>query len=60
LRASALTFYTLLSIVPVVAMAFGVAKGFGLEKILEAQLLAKLEGQPEVADRLLGFADFYV
>ena len=56
LRASALTFYTLLSIVPVVAMAFGVAKGFGLEKILEAQLLAKLEGQPEVADRLLGFA----
>ena len=56
LRASALTFYTLLSIVPVVAMAFGVAKGFGLEKILEAQLLAKLEGQPEVAERLLGFA----
>jgi membrane protein len=56
LRASALTFYTLLSIVPVVAMAFGVAKGFGLEKILETQLLAKLEGQPEVAERILGFA----
>jgi len=56
LRASALTFYTLLSIVPVVAMAFGVAKGFGLEKVLEAQLLAKLEGQPEVAERILAFA----
>jgi len=56
LRASALTFYTLLSIVPVVAMAFGIAKGFGLEKMLEAQLLAKFEAQPEVADRLLGFA----
>src|SRR6266581_2733430 len=56
LRASALTFYSLLSIVPVVAMAFGVAKGFGLEKVLETQLLAKLEGQPEVADRILGFA----
>ena len=56
LRASALTFYTLLSIVPVVAMAFGVAKGFGLEKMLEAQLLAKFEGQPEVAARILGFA----
>jgi membrane protein len=56
LRASALTFYTLLSIVPVVAMAFGVAKGFGLEKLLEAQLFAKLEGQPEVADRLIGFS----
>jgi membrane protein len=56
LRASALTFYSLLSIVPVVAMAFGVAKGFGLEKVLETQLLAKLEGQPEVAERILGFA----
>jgi membrane protein len=56
LRASALTFYSLLSIVPVIAMAFGVAKGFGLEKLLQAQLLAKLEGQPEVADRLIGFA----
>jgi membrane protein len=56
LRASALTFYTLLSIVPVVAMAFGVAKGFGLEKLLESQLLAKLQGQPEVADRLLAFS----
>ena len=39
LRASALTFYTLLSIVPVVAMAFGISKGFGLDKVLEKQLL---------------------
>ena len=30
LRASALTFYTLLSIVPVVAMLFAVGKGFGI------------------------------
>ena len=56
LRASALTFYSLLSIVPVVAMAFGVAKGFGLEKVLEAQLIEKFEGQPEMAERILGFA----
>jgi membrane protein len=56
LRASALTFYSLLSIVPVVAMAFAVAKGFGFEKILGEQLLAKLEGQEEVAERVIGFA----
>lgn len=55
-RASALTFYSLLSIVPVVAMAFAVAKGFGLEKILAAQLLTKLEGHEEVAQRIIGFA----
>jgi membrane protein len=55
-RASALTFYSLLSIVPVVAMAFAVAKGFGVEKILAAQLSAKLEGHEEVAERIIGFA----
>jgi membrane protein len=43
-RASALTFYTLLSIVPVVAMMFGIAKGFGIEKRVEAQLMEKMKG----------------
>ena len=56
LRASALTFYSLLSIVPVVAMIFGVAKGFGFEKALQAQILERLEGQEEVATRVIGFA----
>jgi len=56
LRASALTLYTLLSIVPVVAMAFGVAKGFGMEQLLEAQLLEKFVGQEEVITRVVGFA----
>jgi len=44
LRASALTFYSLMSLVPVLAMAFGVSKGFGLQKALEQQLLEKLHG----------------
>jgi membrane protein len=52
LRASALTFYSLLSFIPVVALVFGVAKGFGLEKMLQTQILANLEGQPEVADAI--------
>ena len=56
LRASALTFYSLLSIVPVVALAFAVAKGFGFEKTLGAQLLENLQGHEEVAERIIGFA----
>jgi len=56
LRASALTFYTLLSIVPVLAMAFGIAKGFGLEKTLETQILDRLPGQEEVTTRIIEFA----
>ena len=31
LRASSLTYFTMLSIVPILAMAFGIAKGFGFE-----------------------------
>lgn len=57
LRASALTFYTLLSIVPAVAMAFGVAKGFALEKMLEKELLARFVGQEEVIDQIITFAN---
>ncbi len=60
LRASALTFYSLLSFVPIVAMAFGVAKGFGFEKLLEKQLYEKLPGQEEVVERIVGFAHSYL
>lgn len=56
LRASALTFYTLLSVVPVLAMAFGIAKGFGFEKLLEKQLMARLPGQEEVVTKIITFA----
>lgn len=56
LRASALTFYSLLSIVPVVALAFGIAKGFGTDKSLEKQLLEKFPGQEEVLIQVTGFA----
>ncbi|MDH4207193.1 MAG: YihY/virulence factor BrkB family protein [Desulfobacteraceae bacterium] len=56
LNASALTFYSILSIVPVVAMAFGIAKGFGYQKLLEKQLFDKFSGQEEVINRVVGFA----
>lgn len=56
LRASALTFYTSLSVVPIFAMAFGVAKGFGFEKVLETYLLERLEGQGEVVTRIIDYA----
>ena len=55
-RASALTFYSLLSIVPVFAMAFGIAKGFGFQNALEKQLLARFQGQEEVIVQITNFA----
>jgi len=56
LRASALTYYTLLSIVPVMAMAFGIAKGFGFEKLLEKEVMARFAGQEEAALRIIEFS----
>ena len=56
LRASALTFYSLLSIVPLLAMGFGIAKGFGFEKTLRTFILEKLEGQEQVAAQVVEFA----
>ena len=55
-RASSLTFYTLLSIVPVVAMFFGVAKGFGFEKVLERRLYENFPGQEEILVKVVNFA----
>ncbi len=57
LRASALTFYSLLSIVPILAMLFGIAKGFGLEKVLERQLLEKMPGQEQVINKMIAFSN---
>jgi membrane protein len=56
LRASALTFYSLLSVVPVAAMIFGIAKGFGFERTLERMLMKSLEGQEQIVERVLSFS----
>ena len=57
LRASALTFYSILSVVPVLAMGFGIAKGFGLERMIENELKSSLSGQEEVLNWIIEFAN---
>ena len=58
-RASSLTFYTLLSIVPVAAMLFGIAKGFGFERLLRKELYERFPGeaQQEVLTKVIEFAE---
>jgi len=53
LRASALTFYSLLSVIPVVAIAFAIAKGFGLDHNLTQLITEKFQSQKEVVNWLL-------
>jgi len=54
-RASALTYFSLLSVVPVLALAFGIAKGFGLEEMLENEITKSMSGQKEVLNYILTF-----
>lgn len=54
-KASSLTFYTLLSIVPILAVAFGIAKGFGFEAFLQSVIQARIE-QGEIANQLIDFS----
>ena len=55
-RSAALTYYTLVSIVPVVALVFAVVKGFGLADGLVQNLYSVFPQIPEVVDYLVEFA----
>ncbi len=56
-RASALTFFSILSVVPVVAMFFGIAKGFGQLEKVKAQILERFAGQEQVGEYIVQFAN---
>ena len=55
--AAALTYTSLLSLVPLLALMFAVLKGLGAQHRLEPILLAKLSLDPEVTARLLEWID---
>ncbi len=55
LWASTLTIYTLLSIVPVLAVVFAVAQGFGLEAYIERELGNIFAGREDLLDWILVF-----
>lgn len=56
-RSAALTFYTLMSLVPIAALVFGIAKGFGLEARLSGYLHAQFPQYGLVVDQVIGFAE---
>lgn len=51
-QAAALTLYTLLSIVPILAIGFGIAKGFGYDQVLKGQLISYLENNEAKQENL--------
>ena len=56
-RSAALTFYTLMSLVPLLALVFAVVKGFGLADGLVENLYGLFPQHPETVDYIVGFAE---
>ena len=56
-RSAALTYYTVMSVVPIIAVAFAVVKGFGLADGLVNSLYGLMPQSPEVIDYLVSFAE---
>lgn len=54
--ASAMTFYSILSFIPLVALIFGIGKGFGFEFLLEDFVRSKLYLNVDVADFIIDSA----
>ncbi len=59
-KASALTYSTLLAIVPIMAVVFAIARGFGYSKYIEVWFRDAFESQPQVAEVIIGFVNSYL
>ena len=59
-KASALTYSTLLAIVPILAIVFAIARGFGVSTIMEHQFRNGFGGATEASDTILEFVNSYL
>lgn len=59
-KASALTYSTLLAIVPILAILFAIARGFGFENIMESQIVSGFGGPTETTETIFRFVDSYL
>ena len=58
--ASALTYSSMLAAVPVLAIIFAIARGFGFDTVIETRLRNSLAGNPDIADTILYFVESYL
>lgn len=57
MRAGALTYSTLLSIVPILAVLFAIARGFGFQNIVESELFRYFSGQEALLQKVMVMID---
>ena len=59
-KAAALTYSSLLAIVPILAVVFAIARGFGYNKYIEVWFRDALQSQPQAAEVIIGFVNSYL
>lgn len=59
-QAAALTYHTVLALVPALAILFAIGRGFGFHNLLETQLFNYIPAQKETLDTVVGFVDAYL
>ena len=57
---AALSYSTLLAIVPIFSVIFAIARGFGYNKYIEYWFMQAFESQPQVAEVLVSFVNSYL
>lgn len=59
-KAGALTYSTILTIVPILAMIFAIGRGFGFQNIIQSELFKFFPSQSEALKNVLTFVDSYL
>ena len=59
-KASALTYSTLLAIVPILAIVFAIARGFGFDNLMESQIVQGFGGPSETTEVIFQFVNSYL
>ena len=60
IKASALTYYTMLAIVPIFALFLAVGKGFGFAETIEGFVIKLIGDNPEITTIVMGFVNIYL
>ncbi|HER09546.1 MAG TPA: YihY/virulence factor BrkB family protein [Bacteroides sp.] len=60
LRAAALTYFTMLSIVPIFAIAFAIARNFGFEDRMHEVITNSMQGQEEIMNWVTNLVDSFL
>lgn len=59
-RASALTYYTLFAIIPILALMLGIGRGFGFQDLIIQSIASQFTAPGEVMPFMLEFVDKYI